>query len=207
MDTMINDNTSLPRGEGATFGEYSTTTSVNGVQSYLTPSVDAIPNASEEYGAYQKYQTVTNELGMDGQNSMSGGDFAQSGNNDPLIGGFTTSVNLGGTNNSPVDILQATSMIGTQENNFNKFATTTKINDIGDNQGDLVGANSSEDFLNRNTFETNYDINEIGGSDQIVNADMNYQTTETNNIEGFNAQSGPSFDVLRESGVADSDKI
>jgi len=204
MDTMINENTSLPQGDGATFGEYSTTTSVNGVQSFLTPSVDAIPNAGGEYGGYQQYQTVTNELGMDSQHSISGGDIAQSGNNDPLIGDFTTSVNLSGTNNSPVDILQATSMIGTQENNFNNFATTTKINDMGESQGALVGANSSEDFLNTNTFQTNFDINAIGSSDQIVNTEMNFQTNETNNIEGFNAQTGTSFDVLRESGMGDT---
>ena len=197
MDTMINDTTSLPQGEGATFGEYSTTTSVNGVQSYLTPSVDAIPNTNEEYGAYQRYQTVTNELGMDSQKSMSGGDFAQTSNNDPLIGDFTTSINFTGTNNSPVDILQATSMIGTQGTNFNKFATTTKIKDIGDNQEDLVGVNSSEDFLNTNTFQTNFDINAVGNSDPIINT----------GIEGFNAQTGPSFDVLRESGVGDSENI
>ena len=197
MDTMINDTTSLPQGEGATFGEYSTTTSVNGVQSYLTPSVDAIPNTNEEYGAYQRYQTVTNELGMDSQKSMSGGDFAQTSNNDPLIGDFTTSINFAGTNNSPVDILQATSMIGTQGTNFNKFATTTKIKDIGDNQEDLVGVNSSEDFLNTNTFQTNFDINAVGNSDPIINT----------GIEGFNAQTSPSFDVLRESGVGDSENI
>ena len=43
-----------------------------------------------------------------------------------LIGDFTTSVNLVETYNSLVDILHKISIIGTQENNFNKFASTTK---------------------------------------------------------------------------------
>ena len=43
-----------------------------------------------------------------------------------LTGDFTTFVNLAGTNNSPVDILQTISIIGTQETNFNKFAITSK---------------------------------------------------------------------------------
>ena len=73
----------------------------------------------------QKYLTVINELGMDNQKSLSGGDFAQSAKM-TLIGDFTTYVNLSGTNNSPVYILHTISMIGTQETNFNKFDTTTK---------------------------------------------------------------------------------
>ena len=58
-----------------------------------------------------------------------------------------------------------------------------KINGIGENQGALVGANSSQ---------TSFDIK---------NKRINYKTTETINFEGFNGQTRPSFEVLSKSGV------
>ena len=85
----MNGTESFSQGEGVTFGEYATTTNVNGVQSILTPSVDAIPNATKEIG---EYQTVTNEIGMDSQ--LSGGEVLQS--NDAMFGEMTSSTNAGG---------------------------------------------------------------------------------------------------------------
>ena len=35
---------------GATFGEYATTTSINGVQSQFTPNIDPLPSADEDGG-------------------------------------------------------------------------------------------------------------------------------------------------------------
>ena len=81
----------------------------------------------------QKYPKVINELGMDNQKSLSGGDFAQSAKM-TLIGDFTTYVNLEGTNNSPVDILHTISMIGLKKLILiNLLPPLNKINDIGEN--------------------------------------------------------------------------
>ena len=55
-----------------------------------------------------------------------------------LIGNFTISVNFAGTNNSPVNFLQAKYMIGIQETIFNKFTIIIRINDIRENQGALM---------------------------------------------------------------------
>ena len=43
MDTFLSNGNSLSQDEGATFGEYQTTTKVNGVLSRFIPDIDAIP--------------------------------------------------------------------------------------------------------------------------------------------------------------------
>ena len=60
METFPNNDFSLFQDEGATFGEYRTTTKVNGVQSQFTPDIDAIPSAEDKYGRYEK---TTFEIG------------------------------------------------------------------------------------------------------------------------------------------------
>ncbi len=47
-----------PQEQGATFGEYNTTTSVNGVQSHFTPNIDPLPSTNQ----YGGYQIVSNEV-------------------------------------------------------------------------------------------------------------------------------------------------
>ena len=150
---MSNDN-SFPQGEGTTFGEYSTTTNVNGIQSHFTPSVDAIPGAEAEFGGYQ---TVTNEIGRDSSFNLAGGDIPQSNNNEEILGDMSTSLNVGGNQfGSSVDILEATSMAGGNALKNENFATTTKI-----------GIES--EFTNSD--------NRIPNSGELT--DLNFQTTET----------------------------
>ena len=60
METFPNNDFSLFQDEGATFGEYRTTTKVNGVQSQFTPDIDAIPSAEDKYDRYEK---TTFEIG------------------------------------------------------------------------------------------------------------------------------------------------
>lgn len=104
MDTYISNDYNY-EGEGATFGEYRTTTKVNGVQSSFTPSVDAIPSAEAEFGdnnASTNIYSTGNTFQTDNFESTAFGSYTESSNYNEFNTNYNTSA----------DILQETSGYG-----------------------------------------------------------------------------------------------
>ena len=181
----MNGTESFSQGEGATFGEYATTTKVNGVESRFTPSVDAIPSATKELG---EYQTVTNEIGMDSQ--ISGGE---------VLGEMTTSTNAGGLNTqigSSYDVLKATSQAG-GDVQFGEYRTTTKINGVDSAYMPSVDAKNSAEVVDTNVFSTSNSNGFQGTTQSFQSFNANTMTTTQgadNLVSGF-ADSAQSMQV------------
>ena len=182
----MNNGSSFPQGEGATYGEYSTTTSVNGVKSRFTPSVDAIPSAEAEFGGYQ---TVTNEIGADSQYNQSRGEMLQSASGETNFGNFTSSTNVGGLNtqfDSSTDILQATSVASSEGATFSEFRSNTKVN--GGDSG-LTPFGDAKPYIgptiDTNAFQANAGANGFSLTNQMNgsgNTLENLQTVDTANF-------------------------
>ena len=128
MDTFLSNGNSLSQDEGATFGEYQTTTKVNGVLSRFIPDIDAIPSAEEEFGRFQK---TSYEIGSNSDRPDI--DYLKATSEGIEIEDFQEKTNLVGSENnylSNFDVLQATNAGVEEGAQFGEYRTTTKLNGV-----------------------------------------------------------------------------
>ena len=184
MDTYLNNDASLTQDEGATFGEYRTTTKVNGVQSEYTPDIDAIPSAEAEYGGHI---SAANELVGADTNFDTNFDVlqvARAGAND------TAETNPFGTASSTVErgitLGNITDDGGAQ---FGEYRTTTKVNGVESIYTPNVDAiPSAEDLIGKNDFTSSTPIVDanISESTPLVDAASGLNLGETTTSNNYN---------------------
>ena len=128
MDMYRNHGTSLSQGEGAMFGEYSTTPSKYGIKSRrrYTLSTDVIPSVSTEFGEYQK---TTTEIGQDSVSNPLNGVYKNKMNIAAKLLDFGETTNTNGVNtnfDSSYDILQPKNSVVRESAQFGEYKPTTR---------------------------------------------------------------------------------
>ena len=174
---MSND--SSIHAERVTFGEYPTTTKVNGVLSSLTPSIDAIPSAEAEFGDYNVSTSKNEDYNMySNVDTFQRESIETSNYND-----FNTNTNAQyGTSE---DVLQATNSYGEIGTNFEENDTIEVDGLRSGNIHPIDAFPPGGDFIDDNNYqttETNLDLNTFQSDNQIMDSGANYgdfQTTET----------------------------
>jgi len=181
MDPILNEVNLFPQEEGATFGEYRTTTSINGVQSQFTPSVDPTPTSIDQIGGYQ---IASEEIPF-------GGDIFQTQN----------------TETSPsYDVLQATSENGGEGSTFGEYRTTTKINGVDSIfTPDINSKNYNTDLLTTNQgFNVGEIVNDgnlttsvplIDTNSLLQNIDNSTYTTYQTNVNSTDSNQVIDIDI------------
>ena len=194
MDMYRNHGTSLSQGEGAMFGEYSTTPSKYGIKSRrrYTLSTDVIPSVSTEFGEYQK---TTTEIGQDSVSNPLNGVYKNKMNIAAKLLDFGETTNTNGVNtnfDSSYDILQPKNSVVRESAQFGEYKTTTR------KIVKKTGFTTSNDALSSKDI---YDINFQSNSTNINNGNefqsQNIDFTNTNNLEGFDQQFNFSDDILQ----------
>ena len=187
MDTHLNNDASLTHDEGATFGEYRTTTKVNGVQSEYTPNVDAIPGADAEYGGHT---SVENEL--------VGADTKFDTNFDVVQASAAGANDTAETN--PFEVASSTAERGITLGNitddaddggaqFGEYRTTTKVNGVESLYTPNVDAiPSAEDLIDKNDFTSSTPIVDanISESRPLVDAASGLNLGDTTTSKNYN---------------------
>ena len=182
MDSYLDNNFSSSQGESVTFGEYKTTTKVNGVLSKYTPSIDAIPNA--EFGNYQK---TTFEISSDyNQPNM---DILKASGEGNELAEFQDSTDSAGfeTNfDTKFDILQATS--STDEGaQFGEYRTTTKVDGKQSIYTPSIDAKPSAeiDYTNNYISDSNFEGEKFDQNFEGEKFDQNFEGEKFDqNFEG-----------------------
>ena len=191
MDTF-NNNDSLTKGRGAQFGEYPATKKVNTAQTNFAKANNSTQGINTEYGEYQK---TTNEIGMDSDNNLSGGDILQATSSGVTLGNFgaiTTKVTDFNTQYGT----SFDSMNVNPSNDFNLGDLQTldyTTNNVGELGVDILQQTSSaENYVDSNAFTEpntnkdntqNYDFTVYQGNDisseNMANILVDTNTTDT----------------------------
>ncbi|MBR4261663.1 MAG: hypothetical protein IKQ33_06945, partial [Clostridia bacterium] len=180
MDTNLNNDASLTQDERATFGEYRTTTKVNGVQSEYTPDIDVISSAEAEYGGQT---SVANELVGEDANYDTNFEVSQAASkNSKANDEDLESFNVFNSNDS-----QANEAIKNIKRNLQVYhgvlhhSIEPSAYNVNDNQSEElnVGNDNYSHAIDTQTLNDNYQNAE---SIPIIDTDAaneNYQTTES----------------------------
>ena len=184
--------------EGAQFGEYKTTTKVNGVQSIYTPSIDAKPSDENTNTTQLLGQTVANtttNFNLEGFDFGSTNDAYQS----------ETGVTLGNLQNikktdnlgfdqfgASVDALQSANNAGTTEKTYTDFDFDSYLKNlkkqVGQNEGSssnyVISAGSTVDSLGQNKDDTttSLDLTAITANIPGIDITNNLKTTTTTTV-------------------------
>ena len=146
-----------PQEGGATFGEYATTTSINGVQSQFTPNIDPISPANQFGG----YQIVSNEV-----NTQPPVDILQASGEGATFGEYNTHTKINGVDSMFTENIDAQPPYGT-------YVESNPIMNVEELQSNIP---IIEDNTNFQTFES--PIIETNEFQSIPGVDINtYQST------------------------------
>ena len=155
---------------GATFGEYATTTSINGVQSQFTPNIDPLPSANQ----YGGYQIVSNEITT--QPSV---DILQASGEGASFGEYNTTTKINGVDSMFAENIDAQPSYGTYlESNpiINVDELQTNIPIIEDNsayqtfESPIIETNEFQNIpgIDINTYQTSPIIDETLTQTQLI---------------------------------------
>jgi len=147
----------VPQEEGATFGEYATTTSINGVQSHYTPNIDPISSANQ----YGGYQIVSNEV-----NTQPPVDILQASGEGATFGEYNTHTKINGVDSMFAENIDAQPAYGT-------YIESTPVINVQEVQSNIPIIEDNSTFQ---TFES--PIIETNEFQSIPGIDINtYQTS------------------------------